>query len=399
VILLSLLDKLLRLFGVNEQQRRWKEHTRRQQREAGRRARENRDKHMSYRHKTCPECGAVADREARVCAVCGASLPSWRAAQLEKWVGRFSPRKGAMTGALLLANGAWFLMMVVETGSVWGPNGLQSIQFGANYGPLMSGGGEWWRLVVANFVHVGGLIHIAFNLVALAQIGPLVEEFYGTARATVIFLATGVLSAVASHLWHPLAISGGASGAVMGLVGAGVVAGHLQGGALGRAVRNSLVKWVVFIALFGLIVPNIDNAAHFGGLVAGLVLGAGLEQGSKATRASRWVYRGLALALTAVTAVALLLGGLNVANEELTFSERSFDRAVSECEAALEGTDVRAAAEACDRLARLSLFYREAGLSLMVAELWRAAGEPERAERVVAILRASGGRLPRSVVE
>jgi rhomboid protease GluP len=398
VILLSLLDKLLRLLGISEQQVRWRQHQRRQQRETQRRTRENKARHLKYEHKTCPECGAINDRAASACAVCGQRLPSWRAAQAEKWVGRLAPRTGTMTGALLLVNAAWFVAMVMKTGSFWGPNAPESIQFGANYGPLMTAGGEWWRLIAANFVH-GGVLHIAFNLFALSQIGPLVEEFYGTARATVIYLATGILAAMTSHLANPIVPSLGASGAVMGLIGAGVAAGHLQGGPLGRAVRNSLLKWVVFITLFGLIVPNIDNAAHMGGLVAGLLLGAGLKQDRQATRPSRWLYRGVAVGLALATAVALALSALNVVGETATFTERGYGRALADCEAALGGTDVRAAAEVCDRLARTAMYYREPTLTLMAADLWREAGEPRRADRLVAILRASGGHVPRSLVE
>ena len=155
-----------------------------------------------------------------------------------------------MTTALLLANGLIFIAIAFATGDVMSMSSYSAIHFGANYGPFMTAGGEWWRLFTYNFLHVGGILHIGFNLVALTIIGPIVEEYYGTSRATVLFVVTGVMAGIASHLYQPLAISGGASGAVMGLIGAGVVAGHLDGTSSGKTMRNSLLRWVLFVAFF-----------------------------------------------------------------------------------------------------------------------------------------------------
>ncbi|HSN91619.1 MAG TPA: rhomboid family intramembrane serine protease [Anaeromyxobacteraceae bacterium] len=136
--------------------------------------------------------------------------------------------------------------------------------------------GEWWRLWTVALVH-GGIAHLAFNALALWDLGGLAEAFYGRARlGAVLFLGTG-FATVASVLRSDVD-SVGASGGVFAIVGAMLVFGLRARGLLPEPVRRRLVLdmlWVVVVNVaFGLAVPYVDNAAHLGGLGAGALVGA-----------------------------------------------------------------------------------------------------------------------------
>jgi rhomboid protease GluP len=151
------------------------------------------------------------------------------------------------------------------------------LDFGSLYAPAVARG-EWWRVVTAVFIHVGP-IHLTMNMVALHQVGEVVERRYGAARFFLLYLACGLGGSAASLAWHwrhPIN-SAGASGAICGLIGVGSVAGHYIGGPDGRYFRDAMLRWVTAVLLFGLVV-KCDNAAHAGGLVVGLLAGWWVEK-------------------------------------------------------------------------------------------------------------------------
>jgi rhomboid protease GluP len=127
-----------------------------------------------------------------------------------------------------------------------------------------------WRLFTAIFLHAG-LLHIGFNMWVLMDIGPMVEELYGSARYFFLFVITGAagyaLSAALGHL------SVGASGALLGLIGALLAATTGRKTMQAQALRSALIRWLIYIGVLGFIFSGTDNAAHFGGLVAGYLLG------------------------------------------------------------------------------------------------------------------------------
>ncbi|MDQ3493583.1 MAG: rhomboid family intramembrane serine protease [Chloroflexota bacterium] len=140
--------------------------------------------------------------------------------------------------------------------------------------PLVADG-ELWRLVTVTLVH-GGLIHLGFNMYALFIVGPLVEGLYGSPRFALIYVLTAAAGSAASFVFSPGAISVGASGAVFGLFGMLLVSDRVHKPALTRGARNltGQIGMLIAINLFlGFSIPNIDNAAHIGGLLAGAWLG------------------------------------------------------------------------------------------------------------------------------
>jgi len=171
------------------------------------------------RPKICPACGALVGISATRCHECGASLRFSLAALSKKLSGVFGEQETPVTSALLVANILMFGVSWVALASegrgggfkiLWGMGGETVYRLGASYGPSIFYGHEWWRLVTAMFLH-GGLIHIGFNMMSLMQLGPALEELYGSARYVFLYVVTGAFGFLVSAWFGNFSL--GASGA------------------------------------------------------------------------------------------------------------------------------------------------------------------------------------------
>lgn len=189
-----------------------------------------------------------------------------------------SLRAAPLTRALVAANVLVFVAMAGLSGALWHVPAVTLIGWGANYGP-MTLGGQPWRLLSALFIH-GGLLHVGLNMLALWQAGEVVEELFGRWRFLALYLGAGLLAGVASLAWRPEVNSVGASGAIFGVFAALLVDLRLRRDLLPRAVfrrmRSGLLSFLAFSLFAGAVLPNIDNAAHLGGLLGGGLLGYAL---------------------------------------------------------------------------------------------------------------------------
>jgi rhomboid protease GluP len=149
--------------------------------------------------------------------------------------------------------------------------------FGGNLAPALEAG-DYWRLLTASFLH-GGIIHLGFNLFALAVVGPQVEALYGRLQMLFLFVATGVVAFAGSAWAGPPVVAIGASGGLMGLVGVAAGWGHREGTGHGRALRNDMIKWSAYVFVFGFFI-NADNWAHLFGLLSGLAIGYAVRPGT-----------------------------------------------------------------------------------------------------------------------
>jgi len=174
-----------------------------------------------------------------------------------------------VTQAIFGLNVAVFVAMLL-------PGGREIGALGANYGPATIGG-EWWRLLTCVFIH-GGLLHIAFNMWCLWDLGRLAESVYGHWTFAAVYLITGLAASLGSLFKNPGVLSVGASGAIFGIAGALVASFYLGEFSLPRAAitgtLRSVVMFVGYNLFFGAIIAHTDNAAHIGGLLMGLLLGA-----------------------------------------------------------------------------------------------------------------------------
>ena len=135
---------------------------------------------------------------------------------------------------------------------------------------------EYWRLVAAMFLH-GGWIHWASNSWALYQLGTLYEILFGTRRFAIVYFVSGIIASAASamHLVDEPAV--GASGAIFGVLGAFIFSisrsPRYRKQPWTRSLIGQLVFWIGVNIVIGFSIPHIDNVAHFGGLITGLLLG------------------------------------------------------------------------------------------------------------------------------
>jgi rhomboid protease GluP len=149
------------------------------------------------------------------------------------------------------------------------------IRLGANYGPLVRHG-EWWRLVTSTFMHAG-TYHLLLNIGCLLSLGPVVERMLGKWMFCLSYLVTGIAAGLVSLAVHPNTPSVGASGAIFGLAGILIAYRVLWRVSFGVfRISASFLALAIFIAanlFLGAVLPFVDNAAHLGGLLSGLLLG------------------------------------------------------------------------------------------------------------------------------
>jgi len=231
------------------------------------------------RPKLCPACGSLVGINATRCHECGANLRFSLAAVSKALSGLFGNYDAPVTTALLIANllmfGVSYLALVSqgEAGGLrilWGMGGEASYRLGLSFPYSIFIQHQWFRLITAMFLH-GGLIHIGFNMMSLMQLGPALEELYGSARYLFLYVLTGAFGFLVSAAFGHVSL--GASGALLGLVGALLAVTTKRGGVFMRDLRARLISSVVILFMLGFSGMGLDNTAHFAGLASGFVVG------------------------------------------------------------------------------------------------------------------------------
>jgi len=276
------------------------------------------------RPKLCPACGTLVGSTATRCHQCGASL-TFSLAAASRSLGRLMPATSPATygilslccliyGASLIATmrvsgfappSGGGLSALLDFGAI---NNRVLLQLGASL-PLPVNLAQPWRFVTAIFLHAS-LLHIGFNMWVLMDIGPMVEEFYGSARYLFLFVITGIGGYVLSSFFEHFSI--GASGALLGLIGA------LFAMTLGRhtssmqMLRGQMIRWLIYIVIWGLFFPGVDNMAHLGGAICGFALGRIMvdRPPSSAEERQRAYVLGWAAALAVVASFAVVVYGI-----------------------------------------------------------------------------------------
>jgi len=165
-----------------------------------------------------------------------------------------------------------FLIMNYAGGST---NTDVLLDFGASFSPYFRRG-EYWRLVMPMFLHVGWL-HLLGNSYALFILGPILERVYGAGRFTLLYVAAGMGSSALS-MSLSRNVAAGASGAIFGIAGAMLVAGYMHRDVIprrwGRAFGAGIIPFIALMLFLGFSEKGIDNWGHVGGLLTGMVLAA-----------------------------------------------------------------------------------------------------------------------------
>ena len=227
----------------------------------------------------CPDCMHQASVGFH-CPECAAPGGSPRMTARPRIV--TSPSRPVATKVLLALNGLAFLYSVFLSRSAGGITRI-------DHGLLIDGGlfararlidgfelkligvdtGEYYRLVTSAFLH-DGVFHLAFNMYVLWILGQILEAGFGRARFLSLFVVSMLGGAFGVLLLSPNSPTVGASGAVFGLMGATVLVQRAIGGSIWR---TPLAPLLMLNIVFTLLVPRVSIGGHFGGLLAGAVMG------------------------------------------------------------------------------------------------------------------------------
>ena len=229
----------------------------------------------------CPSCGNLVGVNDEQCLSCGRKNPGlWGFGKLVREFGReFGFTQFIVSGCIVL----FIASLAIDPGGIE-MGGIMSMLSPSSQSLLllgMSGSfpvflfGHWWTLLSAGWLH-GGLLHIAFNMMWVRQLGPATEELFGPARMFIIYTLSSIagflLTSASAHYLGRVPLLGGApytigaSAAVFGLFGALIYYGQRSGR---RAIHQQMVQYAVILGVFGLVFPGVDNMAHLGGLIGG----------------------------------------------------------------------------------------------------------------------------------
>ncbi len=185
----------------------------------------------------------------------------------------FWTRRAVIAYSLFAFNIVIFLAMELAGGST---NEATMLAFGVKSNFEINNG-EIWRFLTPIFIHIG-LLHLAFNSYALWIVGPQVEKLYGGSRFLFLYILTGIAGVAASYWYHPAVVSAGASGAIFGLFGVLLVFSYkyrkIIPAFFSKAMGKGILLTVGINLVIGFMIPQVDNSAHIGGLLAGCALAA-----------------------------------------------------------------------------------------------------------------------------
>ncbi|HEY5583803.1 MAG TPA: rhomboid family intramembrane serine protease [Ruminiclostridium sp.] len=197
--------------------------------------------------------------------------------------------------------------------AVWLILNLLSMKTGTSYNELLSTygskvnalilGGEYWRFISPMFLH-SDIIHVSVNCYSLYIVGSQVERLYGHGKLTVIYFLSGFIGCIASFAFS-INDSVGASGAIFGLLGAMLYFAVKRPSLLKSSFGANLITILIINLTYGFMNKQIDNYAHFGGLVGGF-LTTGVVYSVKEETAKDKLIKMTSLILV----IAVIIGGL-----------------------------------------------------------------------------------------
>lgn len=187
----------------------------------------------------------------------------------------FKNKKPIITNALIAINIILYLLPIL-TGTY-----NEVISNFSTHGPSIRAG-EYYRLLTGMFLH-GSFLHIAFNSYALGIIGSQIENYLGKAKFLIIYVISGIIGGLFSITFNGNIASIGASGAIFGLMGALLYFGYHYRVYLGNVLKSQIIPLILLNLFLGFINSGVDNFAHIGGLLGGLVTTMALGVDGKST--------------------------------------------------------------------------------------------------------------------
>jgi len=175
----------------------------------------------------------------------------------------FKPKKNVVTVSLIIINVLIYAYMIL-----FGQYENMINNF-AVYGPYIVRYGQYYRLITGAFLH-GDILHLLFNCYALYVVGSQIESFMGKAKYMAIYFISALTGSLISILLTKTA-SIGASGAIFGLMGSLLYFGYHYRVYLGTVLKSQIIPLIVINLIIGFSVSGIDNFAHIGGLIGGVL--------------------------------------------------------------------------------------------------------------------------------
>ena len=172
----------------------------------------------------------------------------------------FRPKKPIITYALIAINVVVFILSVF--------NDAILPMFAVNR-ELIVNFNQYYRLFTGMFLHAG-ILHLLFNMYALYIIGMQLESFLGKAKYLIVYLLSGIGASMLS-IFFSNSFSVGASGAIFGLMGALLYFGYHYRVYLDSVVKSQIIPLIILNLILGFTISGVDNWAHVGGLVSGVL--------------------------------------------------------------------------------------------------------------------------------
>ena len=180
----------------------------------------------------------------------------------------FSFKKPIVTYSLIFICILVFILMYVLCNC--STDNYTLLVFGANVDTLTKNG-DYYRLFTSMFLHIG-ILHLLCNMYSLYIIGKEVENVFGKVKYLIIYLLSGIAGSILSLAFNHNTICAGASGAIFGLLGALLYFGYYYRTYLGATLTRTIIPVIVLNLIIGFTSSGIDNAAHIGGLVGGILI-------------------------------------------------------------------------------------------------------------------------------
>ena len=175
----------------------------------------------------------------------------------------FKPKKPVITYVLILINVLVFLISILFDMKE------EVILYGGNHRELIRLG-DYYRLITSMFIHVD-LLHLLCNCYSLYVVGNQIESFFGKTKYLIIYFGSGIIASLLSICFNT-SFSIGASGAIFGLLGSILYFGYHYRLYLGNVLKTQIIPLIILNLLIGFASTGIDNAAHIGGLIGGILV-------------------------------------------------------------------------------------------------------------------------------
>lgn len=184
------------------------------------------------------------------------------------------PKRNAIVNDFIIAVNIIIFIVLESKGSTL--DGYFMLEHGAFFWPSIKIHGEIYRFLTCIFIHFG-FSHLVNNMIVLYFLGDNLERAVGKMKYLIIYLVSGLSGSLLSCIYYLIideyVLSGGASGAIFGVIGALLYIVIINHGKLEDLKAFNLILLVVFSFYSGFTSTGVDNAAHVGGFLAGLILG------------------------------------------------------------------------------------------------------------------------------